>query len=323
MTAYLVKRLCWAVLLFVALTMITFTIFFVLPSDEVRLRRGEVTATATIRDAIELHGPIYSEYGQFLWGIVRHGSLGHSFVNEREVTEILVEAAPVTASLVFGGVIVWMLIALTVGVVSAVRHRSLFDRTATVFVLLGISAHPVWIGLVLAYFVGYKLNLAPLTGYCDIINPSTECGGPVQWAYHLLLPWLTLAALFAALYSRMIRAKVLETMGDDFVRTARAKGASARRVMQSHVLRNAMLPVVTMLGMDAGLALGASLFVETVYGLPGLGRTAVGSLARRDLPVIMGVVIFTTIAIAVLNLIVDLLYAWLDPRIRVVGEAGS
>jgi peptide/nickel transport system permease protein len=226
------------------------------------------------------------------------------------------DAAPVTASLVFGGAIVWMLIAIPIGILSALRPRSLLDRSAMVFVLIGISAHPVWIGLLLIYFVGYKAGLAPLGGYCDMIDPSTDCGGPVEWAHSLVLPWITFATLFAALYVRMIRANVLEAMNEDYVRTARSKGAPEWLVMRSHVLRNAMLPVVTMLGMDIGLALGGAIFTETVFGLPGLGRRALQALEGFDLPAVMGIVVFATVCVIVFNLFVDLLYAVIDPRIR-------
>jgi peptide/nickel transport system permease protein len=197
------------------------------------------------------------------------------------------------------------------------RPRSVLDRASMTFVLIGISAHPVWIGLIFAYFIGFKWSITPITGYADFINPPLgEAGGPVQWAYHLVLPWMTFAILFAALYVRMIRANVLETMNEDYVRTARAKGAPESRVLRSHILRNAMLPVVTMLGMDIGIALGGAVFTETVYSLPGLGRTAVGALFNYDTPTVMGVIVFACTAIIILNLIVDLLYAVIDPRIR-------
>jgi peptide/nickel transport system permease protein len=158
--------------------------------------------------------------------------------------------------------------------------------------------------------------LTPLGGYCDMINPATDCGGPIEWAHSLVLPWLTFAILFAALYVRMVRANVLEAMNEDYVRTARAKGAPEWLVMRSHVLRNAMLPVVTMLGMDIGLALGGAIFTEYVYGLPGLGRRAVLALEGFDLPTVMGIVVFATICVIVFNLLVDLIYAVIDPRIR-------
>jgi peptide/nickel transport system permease protein len=149
-----------------------------------------------------------------------------------------------------------------------------------------------------------------------MFSPATPCGGPAQWVWHLLLPWFTFAFLYAALYARMIRANVIETLDEDYVRTARAKGAGELRVLRAHVLRNSMLPIVTMIGMDIGTALGGVIFVESVFGLPGLGGILRGAITQRDLPIVLGVVTYTTIAILVLNLVVDLLYAFIDPRIR-------
>ena len=193
-----------------------------------------------------------------------------------------------------------------------------------VFVLVGVSAHPLWIGLIFSYFFGFKLRNfpihTPIAGYADFFNPPPgQPGGPVQWFYHLILPWTTFAILFAALYARMIRANVMETMNEDYVRTARAKGAPEHVVMRKHILRNAMLPLVTILGMDIGLALGGAIFTETIYSLPGLGRTSVQALANYDIPTIMGVIVFVTCIIIVFNLVVDLLYAVIDPRIRLGG----
>jgi peptide/nickel transport system permease protein len=314
-TGYLVRRVAWAGLLFLVMSFVTYLIFFVIPTESSTIGRGQASETIDLRTVIPLEGSLLEEYGQFV-GRVAQGDLGHSYVTRREVSDILLQAAPVTASLVFGGALVWLLIAVPVGLLSALRPRSLLDRAATAFVLIGISAHPVWIGLILSYVVGQRLGLAPTGGYCDLVTPTTTCGGPVQWAWHLWLPWITFALMFAAIYMRMVRASVLEALGEDYVRTARAKGASEPRILRVHVLRNAMLPVVTMLGMDIGLALGGAVFIERVYGLPGLGGIAIQSLGRRDLPVIMGVVMFATLAVIVLNLIVDLLYTSIDPRSR-------
>jgi peptide/nickel transport system permease protein len=212
-----------------------------------------------------------------------------------------------------------MIIGLSVGIFSALRPRSLIDRAAMIFVLVGVSAHPVWIGLIFSYFFGVKWHITPIANYANFFGAPPDSGlpgGPAQWAYHMILPWLTFAILFAALYVRMIRANVMETLNEDYVRTARAKGAPEQRILFSHVLRNALLPVVTMLGMDIGVALGGAIFTETVYQLPGLGRTAVIAIQNQDLAVLQGVVVFATIAILFFNLIVDLLYAWIDPRIR-------
>jgi peptide/nickel transport system permease protein len=319
---YILRRLLWAVVLFFAITLVSYILFFVIPTEPQRIGLGRSSQRTDIGEAIGLHGPVYREYAQFV-SHVAHGSLGKSWFNRREVKELIFAAAPVSLSLVVGGAIMWMLIALPVGILSALRPRSLLDRVGTVLVLIGISAHPVWLGLVFSYFLAHKVRLFPLGGYCDLFNPATQCGGPLQWAWHLILPWVTFAVLYAALYTRMIRSSVIETMNEDYVRTAEAKGAPLSRVLRAHVFRNAMLPVVTMLGMDLGYWIGNAVFVESIYGLPGVGRLLVRGLLQRDLPVVMGVVVFVSIVIVVLNLIVDLLYAAIDPRVRVERSEGE
>jgi peptide/nickel transport system permease protein len=330
---YLIRRLLWACVLFFVVTLVTYVIFFIVPANPAKLVAGQRATPDKIKEAEHFLGtdrPVYVQYGKFLWRLteptIHHWygvpvpgpkfDLGHSFTTRRSVNEIVADAAPVSASLVFGGVIFWLSISIPIGILSALRPRSIMDRITMTFVLIGVSAHPVWIGLIFAYFIGYKLGWTPITGYCDFVNPASDCGGPVQWAYHLILPWTTYAILFAALYVRMIRATVMEALGEDYVRTARAKGAPEWLVMRSHVLRNAMLPVVTMLGMDIGLALGGAIFTETVYSLPGLGQTAIQAFQNFDLPIVQGIVVFGTVCIIVFNLIVDLLYAVIDPRIR-------
>jgi peptide/nickel transport system permease protein len=313
-----VKRLAWAVVVFVAVTFSTYILFFVIPTNRpgnTNVQGRDITASVT--QATGIHGPVYHEYGVFLWRIVTVQSLGRSTTSREDVNTTLRRAAPITASLIFGGVVFWMLVSIPIGILSALRPRSLLDRLAMLFVLIGISVHPIWLGLILVYVFGHKLNLFPLGGYCDFFyaGASEGCGGPRQWAYHLLLPWVTFGMLFAALYVRMIRASVLETLHNDYVTTARAKGASEWRVVRGHVLKNAFLPVITMLGMDIGVAFAGSVFVESVFGLPGIGRLAVRSLQRQDLPPIMGIIVLVTVAILVFNLVVDLLYAWIDPRV--------
>ena len=319
MVRYLIRRLIWAVVLFFAVTVVSYILFFIIPANPAKQACGQACSKADVDRVAHNLGtdrPVYYQYYKFVKNLIWDQSLGFSYFTRQSVNGIVGNAAPVTASLVFGGVVLWMLIAVPVGVLSALRPRSLLDRVSMTFVLIGISAHPIWIGLIFAYVFGFKLHLTPITGYCDFINPSTDCGGPVQWAYHMVLPWLTFAILFAALYVRMIRANTLDTMNEDYVRTARAKGAPEWLVLRSHILRNAMLPVVTMLGMDVGLALGGAVFTETVYSLPGLGKTAVGALNNYDIPTVQGVIVFATIAIIIFNLAVDLVYAWVDPRIR-------
>jgi peptide/nickel transport system permease protein len=319
MFRYLIRRLLWAIMLFVVITLVTFVIFFMIPVNPAKQACGQRATPTCIKLAshnLGLDRPIHIQYLKFMDRLVIHQNLGKSFVTRRSVNTLVLNAAPVTASLVFGGAFFWMLIALPVGILSALKPRSLLDRVSMVFVLVGISAHPIWIGLIFSYFFGFKLGWFPITGYCDFFNPSTDCGGPVQWAWHMCLPWATFAILFAALYVRMIRANVMEASNEDYVRTARAKGAPEWIVIRSHILRNALLPVVTMLGMDIGVALGGAIFTETIYSLPGLGATALDSISSFDLPVTQGIIVFATFAIIVFNLVVDLLYAVIDPRIR-------
>src|SRR6266446_2147544 len=335
MTRYIIRRILWAAVLLIGVTVVTFVIFFLTPTDPAKLVAGKAARPIDIaraRHYLGMDKPVPYQYAKFLGGLTgirwdrehntvwnvkfKWPSLGQSFATRQDVNKIVGHAAPVTASLVFGGALVWMLIALPLGILSALRPRSLLDRITMIFVLVGISAHPVWIGLIFSFLFGYKLGWTPITGYCNAINPATSCGGPVQWAFHMILPWLTFALLFAALYTRMIRANVTEALNEDYVRTARAKGAPEWQVMRSHVLRNALLPVVTMLGMDISVGLGGAVFTESVYGLPGLGHTLVQSLDSVDMPIMIGIVVFATVCIILINLMVDLLYAVIDPRIR-------
>jgi peptide/nickel transport system permease protein len=321
MTQFLIRRIFWAIFLFFVATIITYLIFWVIPADPAALSGGHAASQQFIdhiKHSLHLDKPIWVQYYYFVENLIVHGSLGQSFVNRQSVDSIIGKDAPVTASLVFGGAICWLSLSIPIGILSALRPRSLMDRISMTFVLIGISAHPVWIGLILSFVVGYKLHLTPIAGYCNFFPGSAgaQCQGPVQWAYHLILPWITFMVLFAALYVRLIRANVIETMNEDYVRTARAKGASERRVMIQHVLRNSMLPVVTILGMDLGLALGGAIFTETVFTLPGLGRQVVQAYSANDLPVITGVVVFSTLCVITFNLVVDITYGFLDPRIR-------
>jgi peptide/nickel transport system permease protein len=304
-----------------AVTLVTYVIFFMVPANPARQAAGQAATperVAEVEERLGLNDPVYVQYGKFMKELVLERSLGHSFVDRRSVNEEIFAAAPITASLVFGGMFFVLLIAIPIGIFSALRPRSLIDRAAMVYVLIGISLPSFWIALVLAYLVGFKLGWTPLASYCEVFSPprASGCGGLGDWAYHMILPWLTLSIVVAGSYVRFVRAEVLETMSQDYVRTARAKGAPERVVMKDHILRNGMLPIVTMLGMDIGLLLGGAIFIETVFALPGLGQTAIQAIFQFDLPKVQGVVIFGAFAIIVLNLIVDLFYAWIDPRIR-------
>lgn len=320
MARMVVGRLAWTIVLFFVITFCTYVIFFVVPApvDPLRGVRGAESRSLTDAFAIEEQGFI-GEYVAFL-GNVFHGDLGQSYRTREDVSTILARAAPVTASLVLGAAVLWLLIAIPIGLLSALRPRSTIDRVTMVVVLVGLAAHPIWLGYMLSYLFGFQLGVLPLGGYCNLIPAVQECSGPGPWAYHLLLPWVTLAFGLAALYARMIRASTLEVMHEDFVRTGRAKGLGDWPVLRRHVVPNALGPIVTMVAMDAAILFGSAVFVERVFNLPGLGTLLTSSLRGRDLPVILGVTLVVSFTILVLTLIADLLYGAIDPRVRTSGR---
>ena len=318
MLGFLARRMLWAIVLLFVISLITFGLFFALPPNQPGSNRQGIVAP-NLQSQFNLeHKSIPAQYEQFITQLVRHGNLGTSLRQPLEVREIIYKALPVTASLVIGGTVFWLLLAFPIGLLSALRPRSLLDKGLMIFVLIGISAHPISIALILSYVFGFRLHVFPAAGYCDFFyhpTGSSLCGGPKYWAYHMILPWFTFALLFAALYARMIRAGVLEGLNEDYVRTARAKGAGDWVVLRKHVLRNALLPVISMVGMDMGLAFGGTVFIETAYQLPGLGQVLYRALLSNDLPVIMGVTLVVATTVTIANTIVDIVYAFADPRL--------
>jgi peptide/nickel transport system permease protein len=323
---YALRRLLWAGVLALAMSFVTFVILFQIPNDPARFlvpnQNPSERQLRAAREKLGVDDPFVVQYGRFLWRVA-HLDLGYSYasIGMRQpvpVTTELRRAIPVTATLLIGGAVIWLSIAIPLGVLSAVRPGSVFDRFALLFALLGISAHPVVVGLFLRQTLGYNLGLAPVEGYCPMVGEGS-CG-PVGWAHHMLLPWLTISVLFAALYSRMIRVHVIDELREGYVRTARAKGAREARILRSHVLRNSFLPILAMIGMDIGLVFGSAVFVEEVFGLAGLGNLALGAsagLVGFDLPVIAGVILVVSMAVVLVNLVVDLLIGVIDPRVRV------
>jgi peptide/nickel transport system permease protein len=255
-------------------------------------------------------------YEHYIWRMLRHGDLGRSYGNREAVTTRLLRAAPVTISLVLGGLVVWMLIAVPLGLIAAMRPRSLLDRGVAVVVAIGLSVHPVWLGLMLSYLFGHELDVLPSQGYCSIGNISTGCEGLSEWTTHLILPWITYGILNAALFTMMLRALLIEELEADYVRTATAKGVPKRRIVRRHVLRNVSVPLVTMLGLQAATSLAGVIFVETAFDLPGLGGMLRTAAQRGDLPLTAGSIVFLALAIILINLIVDLTYFAIDPRLR-------
>jgi peptide/nickel transport system permease protein len=316
MGRFVVGRLASSALLVVAVTLFVFVAFFVMPRNDAG-RGGRRTPVQ-----YRVHGAIAGEYVHYLWRFARHGDLGYSYGTRERVTTRLLRAAPVTLSLVGGGLVVWLLIAVPLGLLAALRPRSLVDRSATILVLVGLCAQPVWLGLSLSYLFGRKWSLVPPQGYCSIDNVSTGCDGLSRWASHLVLPWLTFGIVNAALFAMTTRALVLEELEQEYVRTAFAKGAGRLRIVRTHLVRNVTLPLVTMVGVQAGTSLAGVVFIESAFDLPGLGAMLRRAALTNDLPLTAGSVVFLSLAIVALNLLVDLSYALLDPRVRLVRPGG-
>jgi peptide/nickel transport system permease protein len=254
------------------------------------------------------------QYLQYV-GRLLHGDLGYSFRNAEPVRKTLLDRLPATASLAGGAAVVWLLMGIPIGILAATKPRSIRDRLATVFALGGLSIPPFVAGLLLLYFLYYRLSLNgldifPASGYV----PLTQ--NPFEWARHLVLPWFALALVTAASYSRITRGSLLEVLGEDYIRTARAKGLSERRVIYRHGLRSALTPVVTLLGIDVGTLLGGAIVTEVVFGLQGIGQNAILAVSTGDLPVIFGTVLFAAFFIVIANILVDIAYAVLDSRVR-------
>jgi peptide/nickel transport system permease protein len=319
MVLYIARRIVWAAVVILIVTAITFAIFYLLPPGDPALRfvgkQPTPESIALVRHNLGLDRPWYIEYGKFVKAIVvgdKFGwpGLGYSYDSSVPIREKIIEKAPRTLSLIFGASIIWLSAGIIIGVISAIKRRTAVDRIAMGFALFGISAPVFWLGLMALFIFWYKLNLTAGTGYV----PLTE--NPEQWASHLILPWTVLALLFAAIYARMVRGNLLDAMGEDYIRTARAKGLSERRVIFKHGLRASLAPIVTMFGLDVALLVGGAVITETVFNLDGLGFMAVDSVFRQDLPATLGVVLVGTFAVVTMNLIVDIVYAFLDPRVR-------
>ena len=317
MPRFFARRLLLGLLVLWTTSTAVFVLFFVAPHDPARLIAGKLATPQTValvNHRLGLDRPLPDQYASFM-GRLLHGDLGYSYYNSAPVRSLLASRLPVTASLALGAAVVWLVVGVGVGVAAARRPRSLVDRGGTLLVLTGLSMPTFLVGLLLIYFLFFRLHLAgfglfPASGYV----PLTQ--DPGGWAQHLLLPWITLATVTAATYSRLTRSSLLEVLGEDYIRTARAKGLPEGRVVYRHGLRSALTPVVTQLGVDLGTLLGGVIVTEQVFGLPGLGQLAWQSVTTQDLPVIMGIVLVASAFIVLANLLVDLGYALLDPRVR-------
>jgi peptide/nickel transport system permease protein len=315
---FLIHRILLGLVVLWVIATLVFVMFFVAPSNVARLiagRQATPETVALVEHRLGLDRPVLEQYGTYMWNLM-HGDVGYSFYNSTSVRSLIWDRVPVTLSLAIGAAVLWLVIGVSSGVLAATRPRSLADRIVTVTALVFYSMPAFLLGLLFLYFLFFRLHLAgieffPGSGYV----PLTE--SPLEWARHLLLPWFTIALVSAALYSRLTRGSMLDVLGEDYIRTARAKGLRERRVVYRHGLRSAVTPVVTQFGIDLGTLLGGVIIVENIFGLPGLGDLAVRSVTSQDLPVIIGTVVVASAFIVAASIVVDVCYAALDPRVRV------
>jgi peptide/nickel transport system permease protein len=318
MLSYILRRLAWTVVLLALVSAVTFAVFYLLPTTDPAVARAGKQPTPElieqIRTTLGLDQPIYVQYGKYMEDVFLHFDFGYSFDTGQDVREMIVTRLPATISLTAGAVVVWMAIAMPIGMISAIKRGSALDRLTMTGALLAISAPVYWLGLISLYLFARDIGAVPIFAGNGTYQPLTQ--DPLAWLDSLLLPWLVLAAGFAAFYARMLRSNLVEVMSEDYIRTARAKGLPERRVIWRHGARGAITPVVTVLGLDIGILLGGSILTETVFSIPGVGLYAYEAIQSADLPVIQGTVLFAAFFIIVMNLLVDIAYAFLDPRVR-------
>jgi peptide/nickel transport system permease protein len=317
MIRVLLRRVLFGLLVMWFVATLVFSLYFVAPTDVARTLAGRQATAQTVelvRQRLGLDQPLHIQYVRFLGRLAR-GDLGDSFVNSVPVVSIIKRDLPITASLALGAAVLWLLMGVAAGVLAARRPRSLADRTVTGFSLFFYSMPTFLLGQLFLLFLFYRLSLAgvrifPPSGYVPLSQD------PLEWARHLILPWMALALVTAATYARLTRGAMLDVLGEDYIKTARAKGISERRVTYRHALRAALAPIATQFGIDVGVLLGGAVVTEQVFGLPGLGREAVLAITTEDLPVIMGIALVASFTVVVASIVVDLCYALIDPRVR-------
>jgi ABC-type dipeptide/oligopeptide/nickel transport system permease component len=305
-TGWLLRRLGQMIIVIFGVVTLAFLLSYVVPGDPARLVAGpnaSPQAVASIRQQLGLDQSVWSQYVSYLGRLV-HGNLGTSFaLQNQSVGGQIWHALPYTVSLAIGGVLVEIIIGIPVGIAAAYRPRSVMDRIATLGALVGLSAPPFWLGLMLLYYLGYKASVFPMNG----------TGSPLIW--YLILPSFTLGIGGAAWYSRMVRTTMLGVLRSPYVEFARLKGMPERTILLRHALRHVLTPVITMLGMDLGYFLGGVLIIESVFGLPGVGRLAYNAIGTLDIPMITGTVLVAAVFMVVMNFLVDVAYTVIDPRV--------
>ena len=316
---YILRRLFWMLIVVACVIGITFVVFYLLPAGDPALRFAGKNPTPDelelIRHRLGLDQAWYVQFGKFIKTFFtgdQYGwpGLGYTFAGGSSVLDLIAARAPRTIFLIIGASTLWLSFGVAIGIISAVKRRTLVDRGAMGFALFGISAPVFWLGLMLLYIFWRQLGWTGGTGY---ISPTESITG---FFSHMILPWTALAMLYAAFYARMTRNNLLETLGEDYIRTARAKGLTERQVIFKHGLRASLTPIVTMFGLDIALLVGGAVITESVFNIQGLGYLAINSALTQDLPTVVGVVLVAAVAVAVANLVVDILYAFIDPRVR-------
>ena len=317
MGAYITRRLLWTLLLLWVVSGITFIVFTVLPSADPALlragRRAEPEILQGIRETFGLDRPLYVQYFEYMKDVFLHFDFGRSYRNDVDVRSQLLDRLPNTLYLIAGAVVVWLVVGLSVGMISAIKRGSFLDRFAMTSALVAISAPVYWLGLVVLYLFSKDIGRFPLLPGSGAFQ---ESGNIFNKAEALIMPWFVLATAFAAIYARLLRANLLEVMGEDYIRTARAKGLSERRVIFRHGARSALTPIVTVLGLDVGILVGGAILTESVFNIPGIGRLTFDAIQRGDIITVQGATLFLALAVCLCNLLVDIFYSVLDPRVR-------
>jgi len=318
MTRYVLRRILWGILLLILVSALTFVLFRILPTAEpARLRAGQNASPrviAELRVDLGLNKPLITQFWLYMKGLFLHGELGYSYYSGASVRSLIFNRLPATLSLTIGAMIIWMAIGLPIGILSALRRRSRSDRASMGVALLFISAPEYWLGLIALYLFAADIGQIRVFPGAGSYAGLTE--DPWKWFTSLILPWLVLAAGFAAVYARVMRGNLTETMGEDYIRTARAKGLPERQVVLRHGVRAAITPILTILALDVGVLLGGAVLVETVFEIPGIGRLNYDAITHADFPIIQGTVLLAAMFIIVANILVDIAYAYLDPRVR-------
>jgi peptide/nickel transport system permease protein len=320
-TRFLIRRTLQGLLVIWLMTVTVFLIFFVGPGPQLVARvlagrQASAADVARVAHVLQLDRPIYVQYGHFVWQLL-HGNLGYDYYHNQSVDSIIGAAFPITLSLVIGASILWLVIGVLSGILSAVKTRSLYDRSVTTIALFFYSMPVFVLGFLLILGLYYELTIHGISIFPAPGTWVAFSSNPLQWARGLILPWISIALVTAATYTRLTRGSMLDVSGEDYIRTARSKGMTERRLIFRHTLRSALTPVVTQFGLDVGVLIGGAIITETVFGLPGLGFTAIQAITNQDLPVVIGVVIVGSAGVVIANVVVDILYAVLDPRVRI------